>query len=122
MREQGHAGAWCTLKQARQVVAQGQAGALYAQGHVLIAQLGLLYQFLQRRLHGVQQLGRGRHANHFQHAQGLVQLLKRQAQMAGVAFARFGIAHKAPYRPGGAVQRMAQFVQHPAQGLQRLQI
>ncbi|MFD2301333.1 hypothetical protein ACFSPA_21750 [Paracidovorax citrulli] len=81
-----------------------------------------MHEFLHRRFHGAQHEGRRAHAHHLQRAAGLVQLLARDAQRPGVqrgeiGLARgLGIAHEAAHGLDGAVERLAQLIQHPGQG------
>ena len=65
-----------------------------------------------------------RQPHHLQGTDGLVQLLARDAQLAGIkrckigTAGRFGFAHKALERLRGTFERFAEFVKHPRQRTQ----
>ena len=90
-------------------------------GGVLAAEFRPLYKLLRQRLHGPQDLGRRAETDHLKGPYGLMQLLAGNPQLAGIdlgqvrAACGIGIANKAPQGLGRAIERFAQFIQHPGQ-------
>ena len=124
LREQGHRRSRLALEHAFEVFAESKTGALDLVRRLLAAQLRPLHEFLRQSLHGAQQFGGCAQPHHLQRPDRLMQLLAGDAQLAGIelgqirAPGQFSIAHKAPQRLAGTVQRLAQFVQHPGQRTQ----
>ena len=119
--EQRHRRHRPAAKHRLQVFDERKAGAFHLGGLLLVAQFGALHKALRHGFHGAQHARRRTQTHHLKRAFGLMQLLARDAQMAGVerrnvrAQRHVRIAHKAPQRTDRAVQRFAQFIQHPRQ-------
>ena len=116
-----HRRGWLAGQYQLQVFDQGKARAFEHGDRVLAALVGALHELLHGGFHRPQhQCGPG-HADHLQRAAGLVQLLARHAQRAGierceVGFAGHGcLAHKAAQRFERAVERLAQLFVHPGE-------
>ncbi len=104
-----------------QVFTERKTGTLQYCGGFVCAQLRALHIPLNSGLHGPQDQGGCGHTHHLQRTAGLVQLLARHAQGAGVQrrqirlLGYLGIVDKAAQRLDGSVQRLAQFIKHPGQ-------
>ena len=121
LHKQRHRRAGLALQHALKVLCQRETGLLHFVGGIVAAQLWPLNELLRQGLHRAQHFGRSAEPDHLQGTHGLVQLLARDAQLAGVqagevrTAGQFGIAHESPHGLGGAVQGFFQFLQHPGQ-------
>ena len=124
LRKQGYGGKWLIGQYAFEILSQGEAGVLDFDNRVPAAQLRLLHELLYSGLHGAEHHGRLRKTNHFQYANGLMELLAGSAQLAGVGCGQIGtgccfsLFCKSPERLDGSLQRFAQFTEHPGQRAQ----
>ena len=110
LHEKGHGRTGFPLEHPFQVLRQRETGTFHFVGGVVAAKLGSLDKLLRQRFHGAHHLGRCAETNHLQRSDGLVQLLARNAQLAGVqvgqvgAARKLGVAHKAAHGLGGPIQ------------------
>ena len=121
LRKQSHRGGRLALEYAFEVFGEGKTGTLHLVGGVVTAQLRTLDKLLRKCLHRTQHLGGRPQPDHLECTHGLVQLLARDAQLAGIHFSQiratrlFRIAHEPAQRLGSTIQRLSQLVQHPGQ-------
>ncbi len=105
-----------------EVFHQGETGTLDPGGSAKRALLGLLHKPLHGGFHGPEHQRRRGQPHHLQRTNGLMQLLPRNAQLAGIngcevgATRQFGVAHKTLQDLGSAVQGFPKLIQHPGQG------
>ena len=109
---------------ALEVFSQCKTGVLDFGNRVLIAKLGLTYKPLHGALHGPEHQCRLCQANHLEGTDGLVKLLPRDAQLAGVYRGQVGtprhvgVPRKALECLGSTLKRLAKLVEHPSQRAQ----
>ena len=121
LREQGDGGSGVALQHTFEVLDQGKAGPLHLARGLITAKLRPLDKPLGECLHGTQHLGWRRLPHHFQCANGLMELLTGNAQLAGIQLGQvrparqLGITHKPLQGAGGAAERLAQLIEHPGQ-------
>ncbi|MES2688542.1 MAG: hypothetical protein V4706_17100 [Pseudomonadota bacterium] len=124
LRKQGHGRHGLVCQNTFQILRQGKTGELDFGRRILAALLGTLDKSLHCRFHGTQNQRRGAQAHHLKCAYGLMQLLTRNTQLAGVergevgTSRQFSIPHKALQGLGRTIQRLPQFVQYPGQWAQ----
>ena len=119
--EQGHRRNPFASQHGLQKLQQGKAGFFQCLDHGFRAIRWFLHIMLHGCFHGTQQQCSLRHAHHFQSPAGLVQMLLGHAQRAAVQRCQvrvarcLGFSDKKSCGLDGAVQRLADLLQHPCQ-------
>ena len=94
-------------------------------GHgILSAELWMLHKLLRSSFHSSQQQRRAGQPHHFQHTDGLMQLLAGNSQLTGLYCGKirtachFGVPGETFERFGSALQRLSKLVKYPSQRAQ----
>ncbi|MES2956263.1 MAG: hypothetical protein V4711_12470 [Pseudomonadota bacterium] len=124
LRKQGNGGYRPVCQDTFEILRQGETCEFNFGRCVLAALLRALDKPLHCRFHGTQNQRRCAQTHHLKRAHGLMQLLTRNTQLAGIqrgkvgTSCQFSIPDKALQGLGRAIQRLAQFVQYPGQRAQ----
>ena len=124
LRKEGHGRDGLVSQHTLQIFCQGKTGVFNLGHGILSTELWMLHKLLRSRLHGSQQQRRTGQAHHFQHTDGLMQLLAGNSQLTGIYCRKirtarhFGVPRRTFERFGSALQRLSKLLKHPSQRAQ----